>query len=99
MQQIESRGCQMKTYTVKPEGINPVRKRMLLFGAFFLVIVLAGVGLIMPDIPLVVFGFVVLFVLIFGGLGFRRGLKRLGRSSVSRTWTSVQSRSAGGSSS
>ncbi len=73
----------MKTYTVKPEGINPLQKRMLIFGTVFMVIVLAGVWLIMPDIPPLAFGFVVLFLLIFGGMGFRRGMKRL-----AETWPS-----------
>lgn len=67
----------MKTYTVKPEGINPVRKRMLFFGAGFLVVVLAGIALIMPDITPLGFGVAAVFVVIFGGLGFRRGLRRL----------------------
>lgn len=67
----------MRTYTVKPEGIDPVRKRMLLFGMSFIVIVLAGVWLIMPDVSPVGFGAAVLFVIIFVGFGFRRGVQRL----------------------
>ncbi len=67
----------METYTVKPEGINPVRKRMFIFGAGFTALVLAGVWVILPDFPPLVFGITAVFVIIFGGLGFRRGLKRL----------------------
>jgi len=38
----------MKTYSVKPEGINPIKKRMLMFGAAALVIVPASFGTVMP---------------------------------------------------
>ncbi len=77
----------MKTYTVKPEGINPVRKRMKLFGAAFLTLVLAGVGLIMPDVPPVAFGITAILVILFGGLGFRRALKRLAETWPTYTLT------------
>ncbi len=36
----------MKTYTVKPEGINSVRKRVLIFGAAFALLVLARIRLL-----------------------------------------------------
>jgi hypothetical protein len=67
----------MKTYTVKPEGINPVRKRVLLFGAGSLLVVLTGIVLILPDITPLSVGIAAVFVVLFGGLGFRRGLRRL----------------------
>ncbi len=67
----------MKTYTVKPEGINPVRKCMLFFSAVFLVLVLAGLALILPEITTLSFGITAVFVVLFGGFGFRRGLRRL----------------------
>ncbi len=67
----------MKTYTVRPEGINPLRKRMLIFGAAFALLVLGGIRLLMPDVPPLAFGLATLFVGLFGGLGFRRGLRRL----------------------
>ena len=76
----------MKTYTVKPEGINPLKKRMLLFGAAALVIVLASVGTGLPGgMPPLRYGVVALFVVIFGGLGFYRALRRM-----DETWPSYR---------
>ncbi|MEK6743055.1 MAG: hypothetical protein AABZ15_05580 [Nitrospirota bacterium] len=74
----------MKTFGVKPEGINPIKKRMLMFGAAALVIVLASVGTVLPGgLAPLGYGFVTLFVVVFGGFGFYRALRRM-----DETWPS-----------
>jgi len=78
----------MKTYSVKPEGINPIKKRMLMFGAAAMVIVLASVGTVMPGaLSPLRYGVVGLFVVIFGGFGFYRALRRMNETWPSYTLT------------
>jgi hypothetical protein len=40
----------MQTYGVKPEGIYPIRNRMMMFGAAALLIVLASAGMLILSV-------------------------------------------------
>ncbi len=77
----------MRTYTVKPEGIEVVRKRMLLFGAAFTVVVISSVWLLLPDINPLAFGITMLIVALVGGFAFRRGMQRLAETWPTYTLT------------
>jgi hypothetical protein len=79
----------MKTYTINPAVANPARKRMLLFGIAAVLLVPAGVIMLMSGrgLPLLENAGVVLFVLLFAGLAFRRSLRRMDETLPSYTLT------------
>ena len=75
----------MKTYTVKPDGFNAVRRRMLITGISTFSISFLGAALLLSAGGLTPLGFGLLFIIVFvaGGIAIRRSIQH-----QRETWSS-----------